>query len=99
MNPGDWIVGDGDGIVVIAAQELQTMLERAEEDARIEARMMARIKAGASVLDAVNEERRQCRSERLTRPVGMTRRRRGAVIRQRPSCATPVPVLADGEVP
>ena len=58
VNPGDWIVGDGDGIVVIAAQELETTLERAEEDARIEARMMARIKAGASVLDAVNEEGR-----------------------------------------
>ena len=33
-------------------------LERAEEDARIEARMMARIKAGASILAAVNEEGR-----------------------------------------
>ena len=58
VNPGDWIVGDGDGIVVIAAQELQATLERAEEDARIEARMKARIKAGASLLAAVKEEGR-----------------------------------------
>lgn len=58
VNPGDWIVGDGDGIVVIAAEELQTTFERAEEGARIEANMMARIKAGASILDAVNEEGR-----------------------------------------
>lgn len=56
MKPGDWIVGDGDGVVVIPAPELETVLERAAEDARIEAGMMARIKAGASVLDAVNEE-------------------------------------------
>lgn len=58
VNPGDWIVADSDGIVVIAAEGLQTTFERAEEGARIEAKMMARIRAGASILDAVNEKGR-----------------------------------------
>ncbi len=58
VNPGDWIAGDGDGVVVMPADELDAILERAEEGARIKATMMARIKVGASVLDAVNEEGR-----------------------------------------
>jgi 4-hydroxy-4-methyl-2-oxoglutarate aldolase len=56
VSPGDWIVADGDGVVVIQAQEVEAVLEQAEEDARVEERIMTRITAGANVMDAVNAE-------------------------------------------
>lgn len=56
VAPGDWIVADGDGAVVVPAADLERVLAKAEEDARREARMMSRIAAGASVMDAVHAE-------------------------------------------
>jgi regulator of RNase E activity RraA len=56
VNPGDWVVADGDGVVVILPQKVEAVLEKAEEDARLEARIMARIKAGARIMDAVHQE-------------------------------------------
>lgn len=56
VNPGDWIVADSDGIVAIPPEKIETVLEQADENARIEERIMARIKAGAKVLDAVKQE-------------------------------------------
>lgn len=56
VSPGDWIVADGDGVVVVAPRDISAVLERAAENARIEAKIMARIQAGASVMDAVNQE-------------------------------------------
>jgi 4-hydroxy-4-methyl-2-oxoglutarate aldolase len=53
IQPGDWIVADGDGVVVIASADVEGVLEKAEENARLEEQMLERIKAGASVMDAV----------------------------------------------
>lgn len=53
VHPGDWIVADGDGVVVIAPDDVEGVLEKAEENARLEEQMLERIKAGASVMDAV----------------------------------------------
>jgi len=56
VHPGDWIVADGDGVLVIPPREVQAVLQKAEDNAHTEARIMARIKEGATVLDAVTQE-------------------------------------------
>lgn len=56
VNPSDWIVADSDGVVAIPPQEVEAVLAQAEENERLEGRIMARIKAGAKVMDAVNAE-------------------------------------------
>lgn len=56
VRPGDWIIADGDGVVVVPAESVDDVLAKAEEDARHEERIMARIAAGATVMDAVREE-------------------------------------------
>ena len=53
VHPADWIVADGDGLVVIAADDVEAVLEKAEENARLEEQMRERINAGANVVDAV----------------------------------------------
>lgn len=54
VSPGDWIVADGDGAVVIAPGEVEGVLARAEEAVRLEELMLERVRAGASVMDAVH---------------------------------------------
>jgi 4-hydroxy-4-methyl-2-oxoglutarate aldolase len=56
VNPGDWVVADGDGVVVIPAARLDAVLAQAEADLETEARIMARVQGGASVMDAVTAE-------------------------------------------
>lgn len=55
IMPGDWVIADGDGAVVVPAADLDDVLARAEENARIEELILARVEAGASVPDAVRE--------------------------------------------
>jgi regulator of RNase E activity RraA len=55
VHPGDWIMADSDGVVVVAPDEVEQALAKAEADTRLEEQMLARIKAGTKLMDAVNE--------------------------------------------
>lgn len=47
VHPGDWIVGDADGIAVIPSDEIDEVLERAEAKRVQEGRQQEEIRAGA----------------------------------------------------
>jgi 4-hydroxy-4-methyl-2-oxoglutarate aldolase len=51
VNPGDIVVGDADGIVVVPAAEIDSAVTRAEEIRRREEGVMARLKQGELTLD------------------------------------------------
>lgn len=53
INPGDWIVADDDGVLVLDPSEVGAVLAKAEENARLEARIMALVETGMKVNDAV----------------------------------------------
>jgi RraA family protein len=46
VNPGDWLVGDEDGVVVIPRARLEETMAMAEKILKAEARMAAQIRAG-----------------------------------------------------
>lgn len=52
LEPGDWIVGDSDGVLVVPAGEGERAAAEAEAIALAEAETLARVAAGDSVLDA-----------------------------------------------
>ena len=56
INPGDWIVADDDGVIVVPEPDLDDVLAKAEASVAIEERIMARIEAGEKVRDAVQAE-------------------------------------------
>ncbi|MDX6600234.1 MAG: 4-hydroxy-4-methyl-2-oxoglutarate aldolase, partial [Gaiellales bacterium] len=51
ISEGDWIVGDGDGVVVFPAAALDEVLAQAEQIARREEELVRRAIAGESTLD------------------------------------------------
>lgn len=51
VNPGDYVVGDTDGVVVVPAAELDRVVARAHEIKRTEAGMLDQLRQGASTLD------------------------------------------------
>lgn len=56
INPGDWVIGDDDGVIVVPPSEIEAVIASAEASIRMEKRIMARIKAGEKVRDAVQAE-------------------------------------------
>lgn len=56
VHPGDWIVADDDGVVVVAPDDVEAIVATAQEHARIEERIMAHIAAGATIMEAVGRE-------------------------------------------
>lgn len=53
IHPGDWVVADDDGVMVIAPGEVEATLAKAEENARVEERIMQLVVQGVKVTDAV----------------------------------------------
>ncbi len=51
VHPGDWLVGDMDGLVVIPAEELDSTVQAAEEATAAEAETLRRIAAGTTLFD------------------------------------------------
>jgi RraA family protein len=54
VAPGDVIVGDRDGIVVVSEEELIALLPRAEEVQRTEAKVLERLERGDGLLGMLN---------------------------------------------
>lgn len=46
VNPGDFIIGDGDGVVVVEREKIESLLPLAAEKVAAEARRIAQIKEG-----------------------------------------------------
>lgn len=53
VNPGDFVVADGSGVVFVAAAKLEDVLSRAEDIATREAAMVDALHAGQSVMDVM----------------------------------------------
>ncbi len=54
VEPGDVVIGDRDGIVVVSEPELLELLPRAEEVQRTEAVVLERLERGECLLDLLN---------------------------------------------
>lgn len=51
VRPGDYVVGDVDGVVIVPAEEAPQVVGRAQERDQAEARMMERLRAGELTVD------------------------------------------------
>ncbi len=51
IHPGDWVLGDSDGVVVIAQQRAEAVLQHAIEREAKERQVIERIRAGERTLD------------------------------------------------
>ncbi len=56
VQPGDWIFGDADGVIVLAADDLDAVFKRADESQEREDRLMAEIRAGTALGDLLQLE-------------------------------------------
>lgn len=54
VNPGDWVLGDADGVVVIPARSAEAVLQRSIEREAKERTIIERIRQGARTLDVYN---------------------------------------------
>ena len=57
MRPGDWLVADGDGVVVVPANELDSVIESAHAVREREAEMIRLAALGTSTLSQLNLDR------------------------------------------
>jgi regulator of RNase E activity RraA len=59
VHPGDWIVGDVDGIVVLAPDEIEAVAVRGEEIAAAESACFERVLGGESLLEQPYQDGRR----------------------------------------
>ncbi|HUF59059.1 MAG TPA: RraA family protein, partial [Actinomycetota bacterium] len=52
VEPGDWVVGDDDGVVVVPARVAEDVLREAEEKAATESEVRRAVRDGMLPLDA-----------------------------------------------
>ncbi|NOZ20775.1 MAG: bifunctional hexulose-6-phosphate synthase/ribonuclease regulator [Planctomycetes bacterium] len=55
VNPGDWVIGDDDGVVVVPKEQAAEMANRAMDTLEAENRILGEIKAGKTTLGQVVE--------------------------------------------
>jgi 4-hydroxy-4-methyl-2-oxoglutarate aldolase len=55
VNPGDWIFGDEDGVLVIPAGALEEVLAKSEEAKDVEDKVRNEVQAGVPVIDVYNK--------------------------------------------
>lgn len=55
VNPGDWVFGDEDGVLVIPAGALDEVLAKSEEAKSIEDKVREEVRAGVPVIDVYNK--------------------------------------------
>jgi 4-hydroxy-4-methyl-2-oxoglutarate aldolase len=55
VNPGDWIFGDEDGVLVIPKDALEEVLAKSEEAKDIEDKVRQEVQAGIPVIDVYNK--------------------------------------------
>jgi len=53
VRPGEFVLGDDDGVVVCSEEELQAWLPRAEDIQRVEAEMLLHVQSGRSLFDKI----------------------------------------------
>ena len=56
VHPGDWVIGDADGLVVADDEELATVIPAAAAIEQVEARALAGMAAGRSLIEMLNFE-------------------------------------------
>lgn len=78
VYPGDWIVGDDDGVIVIPADEVEPVVTATEERLRKEAAFMTAIERGQHIADLVGftaliraEEETRAQNPTDLRPEGL----------------------------
>ncbi|KIL62575.1 hypothetical protein M378DRAFT_165611 [Amanita muscaria Koide BX008] len=57
IKPGDWIVGDEDGVVCVPAEMKERVVEQATKDREVDARCLEDIKAGKGLQASFNKHR------------------------------------------
>lgn len=58
INPGDVLVGDADGVVVVPPSLMEQVIELCQQRADMDAKTMEALKAGSSMGDAMKKFRK-----------------------------------------